>query len=151
MRSDERTQELRVRTRWAIGRITECINQGRSDGWLQGAPIASVPAIEAPADDSGTTPMRELAARLDLTEQEVDALWLLACIELDPLAACCAQHLFILNANALSVQMLERLVPLGQKSLGRLVQLALVDFLSDTRQPLFRRTVRVNDIERRVR
>jgi ATP-dependent 26S proteasome regulatory subunit len=100
--------------------------------------------VEA-ANDALSTPMHELVARLDLTEQQADALWLLACIELDPLAACCAQHLFILNANALSVQMLQRLVPLSAKSLAGLAQLALIDMPADGRQPLFRRPVRVSD------
>ncbi|HEY5922168.1 MAG TPA: ATP-binding protein [Kofleriaceae bacterium] len=94
--------------------------------------------------------MQLLASRLELSTAELDTLWLLACIELEPMVACVAQQLLVMNTNTLTVQLLERLVALGgepfdSKAIARLTQLGLVETSTDSQLPLFRRPIRVSD------
>src|SRR4051812_16181606 len=96
------TAELAVRTRWTLARIAELLHQGREQGWLSGPALpTTTPSAEVLASHESTdeTPMELAASRLGLTYAELDALWLLACIELDPMVACASQQLFVMNTN----------------------------------------------------
>src|SRR5664279_3463963 len=99
------TLELARRTNWAIARIGEVVNLGRSAGWLPGQPMGSIDSSAFEASEAGT-PMSLLASRLDLTSLEMDALWLLACVELDPHVANVVQLLASPGMSDLSAQML---------------------------------------------
>jgi hypothetical protein len=141
--------ELKARCRWSLALIAELVAAGRRLGWLPGepCPVVDSDVMLASANVTGSeTPMRLLAARLDLTNVEVDLLWLLACIELDPNVATAAQHLVSAGMNELSAQLIERLVgrgePLGDDVFERLDRFALVH--TDSRLALNRRPVRVH-------
>jgi hypothetical protein len=89
-----------------------------------------------------------LAARLELTTAEVDLLWLLSCLELDPHVAQLAQLLMGTGMHELNVQILDKLIlrtGAGSESLERLERLALIEICSDRNFALYRRSVRVND------
>src|SRR5688572_16834274 len=152
--SNEAARELEVRTRWTLTRLAETINEGRAAGWLAGSPISitctSASVLSASADAAVDTPMQLLASRLRLSDAELDALWLLACIELAPMVACAAQQLFVMNTNTITVQVLERLLAVGDegftsKSITRLARYGLAETTSDPHAPLFRRSIRVSD------
>ena len=146
--------ELDLRKTWAIACIGTVINSGRTAGWLRGEPLRAVPDAdrlrvdaEAAADAS---PMRTLAARLGLTPQEVDVLWLLACVELEPALATACQALFPAGMQELTAQMIERLVAADGVHVdgllfARLHRLGLIEMAVDPRVPLFRRGLRVSD------
>ena len=142
------SDELVNRKRWCLARIAELVNVGRREGWLSGAPIANVPASAAP-DCAGSISER-LMTRLDLIDAEVDALWLLACVDLDPMVACAVSQLFVLNVSSVTLQILERLVALGgdtldERSIVHLTQLGLLELTTDPHLPRFRRSVRASD------
>ncbi len=144
--------ELKARIRWTLARIGEIVNAGRDDGWLTGRQLDvadSDGCLEVLASHSGVTPMRLLASRLKLRAVEVDMLWLLACVELDPHVAHAAQVLVFAGMHELSAQMVERLVAragsLEPAIFERLHQLGLIETTFDSRVPLYRRPVRVHD------
>ena len=93
-------------------------------------------------------PFGLLAKRLELTGQEVDALWLLACCELDPAVARLANAV---AGSELSVMVWMRLVEIATgaalraEQLDRLVELVLVETTHDPRTPASRRSIRIND------
>src|SRR6266496_832024 len=89
---NEGQTEFAARTEWALALIGELVNAGRKASWLTGKPFAgsgdaiSVVALASPASPPKSA-MRLLATRLQLSNAEIDLLWLLACIELDPCVA----------------------------------------------------------------
>src|ERR1041385_5140606 len=88
-------RELQARISWTLARIGEVANQGRDEGWLHGRatnPIDS-DACRDLVDVEAETAMRTAVSRLGLSEVELDVLWLLACVELEPHAAHAAQAL----------------------------------------------------------
>src|SRR5690606_37162351 len=74
-----------------------------------------------------------------------DALWLLACVELDPGVARLAQAFGVADCPDLSVQILRRLLPLTADDLDRLAQLGLIEIASQPKLPSHRRYVRAAD------
>lgn len=78
MTEDPRQQaaELAARKAWTLARLGELVNEGRAQGWLAGEPMEGVRDAEAARGRAqglaGSTPMRALAARLALTEVEMD-------------------------------------------------------------------------------
>ncbi len=143
--------ELEARTRWALARIAELVNAGRTAAWLPGEPLADVGSADAflaLAMDQ-ETPMRLLVRSLRLSEVAQDVLWFLACVELEPRIARAMQ--FVLSPGMLEIdaQMLERLITRGAgfdtAVLEQLAQLGLIETSLDARLPLFRRFVRVAD------
>ncbi len=150
--------ELSVRTRWAVARIARLVNEGREAGWLPGAPLddlADVPdaldeAAALGAPPPSASPMTLLQARLDLAPSELEALWLLVCVELEPVVSAAAQALFGPGMYGLSVQVLERLAALGaaplpSRAVERLVALGLIEAAAEVTVSLFRRPVRATD------
>ncbi len=107
------TRELAARMRWTLARVGELINEARAVGWAEGDVMADVEDSDSVLHDastSDTTPMGQLALSLGLSATELDVLWLLVCIELDPALSCAARHLIAPGMNELSAQMIERLV-----------------------------------------
>jgi hypothetical protein len=145
------THELAVRMRWALARLGEIINEAREVGWAHGDVIPDVEAsheLVERTDQVELTPFRRVARRLRLSATDVDLLWLLACIELDPTLSCAARHLIMPGMNELSAQMVERILAAEggfADTLERLSDLALVETSLDRRAPLYCRPVRVHD------
>lgn len=145
--------ELDARIAWTLARIGETVNAGRDAGWLPGRRLEvgdSDACLEAiAAIDGEPTPIQRIASRLALRDLEVDALWLLACVELDPHVAHAAQALVFPGMHELSAQMIERLVAragtLAPGLLDGLHRLGLVEWTLDERMPLHRRAVRASD------
>jgi shikimate kinase/IS1 family transposase len=135
--------DLRTRSSWALSRIAELVSVGRANGWLPGQPfeIPNIDAVLHGAAESSTS--MQLLARLALTPNELDLLWLLVCIELEPQVSRAAQQL---GPSELTAQLLERLVTRGEaidvNLFDRLSQLALIDVSNG---PSSRRTVRVDE------
>jgi len=149
-------ETLTDRIRWATACLVRLVNEGRGAGWLEGSPIATAvdqaelhAAIDAriaitPAD-LGVAPMQWLAARLGLSAAELDLLWLLACIELDPGVARLAQAFGTPACPDLSVQIVQRMVAMESRQLDALERLGLIEVTVDPRIPHHRRPVRIND------
>ena len=139
--------ELRIRKAWALARIGELVAVGREAGWLRGDAVEVDDSDQILADAGDLeTPMRLLAERLELSEVDVDVLWLLAGLELDPQLAKAAHVLMSSGMHELSAQIVARLVGDDDGELfDRLAQLALIETTADPRLPMYRRAVRVND------
>lgn len=141
-----------ARTQWAFALIKNLVQSGRAAGWLAGPGIAGevdsdAMALEfASASGDTSAPLDVLAQRLRLETMELDLLWLLAAIELDPMVASASQFLLPRGMNELSAQLLERLIgrgqPLAEDVFERLQALALID--CDPQLPLHRRPVRIH-------
>ncbi len=136
--------DLRTRSSWALARIAELVSIGRANGWLSGQPFDVIDTeLVLGGAALQSAPMQLLATRLALTPHELDLLWMLACIELEPQVARAAQQL---GPVELTAQLLERLVTRGEtldtNLFDRLSQLALIDVSSG---PSSRRTVRVDE------
>jgi hypothetical protein len=141
--------ELRARCQWSLALIAEAVNAARESGWWPGEEVTTVDTdvMRARAVASASdTAMRLVATRLGLTAVEVDLLWLLACIELDPHVASAAQLLVVQGMNELSAQIAERVVGRGETLDGdvleRLERFALLH--GDARLPLNRRPLRLH-------
>ncbi len=151
--------ELAVRKTWSLGRISELLEAGRQGGWL---PLAG----DAPAVLDATkllatygeklqslaTPMQRLAERCKLSPREVDALWLLTCIELEPRVTRALKLLLVDSGVAeMTVQLLERATygekthPGGESFVERFCNLGLAECAIDSAVPLQRRTIRASD------
>ena len=144
------------RLRWSTACIVRLVNEGRVAGWLEGAPIAAAAKagtlrteidlrIAATPPDLSIAPMQWLAVRLGLSDSELDLLWLLTAIELDPGVARLAQVFGSSACPDLSVQIIQRLLAIESKQLDSLEQLGLIEVSMDPRIPQHRRPVRVND------
>jgi hypothetical protein len=149
MSETKAVSELQRRCQWGVVLISELVNTGREQGWLSGKP--SEQSIDSDsviaASNVANSAMSALAMRLGLSEVELDLLWLLACIELDPHVSTAALLLVPAGMNELSAQLLERLVgrsePLDGDVFGRLARFGLIH--SDTRAPMNRRVVRAHE------
>ncbi|MDQ3300352.1 MAG: ATP-binding protein [Myxococcota bacterium] len=142
--------ELSARKAWALARLGELVNAGRAAGWLAGKPIDGVRDPDVLAEPPArSTPMQTLQAQLRLSAIELDLLWLLVCVELEPALAAAAQLLISPGMHELNAQILEHLVVggdgnLGREALERLARLGLIETTLDPRIPLYRRGVRPN-------
>ncbi len=149
-------QILADRTDWAVALLGEGINEGRTRGWVSGDVIALAASSESCANaiaareeatphTATALPVTWLAARLELDPAQVAALWLLVCVELDPLVARLAETFGGLGCPGLSIQIVSRLVGIDRKQLARLTALALVIATDDPSVPSHRRAVRAHD------
>ncbi len=149
--------ELAVRKAWTLYRLGHLVNDGRMAGWVvPGEPLevedaSALLAKHASAIESRVTPMRMLATACGLSDLQVEILWLLASIELDPGVARIAQMLVPANLGTISAQVLEQCVSLGSstvnatRALQELASMALVEYSSDARVSMQRRPVRIGD------
>ena len=141
---NESLLDLRTRSSWALARISALVNEGRSNGWLPGTPFQQPDlGLILRAATPLAAPMRLLAERLSLDPLELDVLWMLACIELEPQVARATQ---LLGTAELNAQLLERAITQGlvieNDIFERLQQLALIDV---TEGPAYRRLIRLDD------
>lgn len=149
MNETQTSVELAARCDWALALIAELVNSGREAGWLTGPPLpvvdVDVARVRANAS-SADTAMHQIASRLSVSDVELDVLWLLACIELDPRVAHAVQLLVPSGLSEPSAQIIERLVGRGDVLMDdvfdRLDRWSLA--LSDARVPLNRRAVRLH-------
>jgi len=140
---------LRDRMVWAQAVLARAVMLARAQGWLAGdaEPIAEPPRVE-----DVQHPLSRASARLELSEIEVDALWLLACVQIEPvlsrLASSLAPH------GEMTVQLLQRILApatelaserLTLGAIARLVELGLVD-LGGTGDRVIRARDRVIDL-----
>ena len=146
---------LADRIRWTLATLGQLIDRGRAESWLEGARVAT-PDPEAIAAEIATRlacsthaptvlPMEWMAVRLGLERRELDALWLLACIEIAPGAARLAQTLGTPDCPELSLLILRQLSGLADRALDALDRLGLIELSTDARLPQQRRGVRAND------
>ena len=88
-----------MRRNWALARIAETLGRARTEGWIDGKgalPTVNPAVILAAGEQqlgSERTPMRALQSGLGLGAIEMDVLWMLAGIELDPTMSRAAQLL----------------------------------------------------------
>lgn len=153
---------LSDRIRWSTATMAALVTEGRGAGWIAGDASATTAnpgalrsLITERASDAQLSvtidPLRWLAARVGLTLQELDALWILVCCELDPATARLAQTFGDGTTTDLSILHWRRLIQLGtgtsldSTSLERLADLVLIETEFDPRVPLHRRSVRAND------
>ncbi|MEO6776085.1 MAG: ATP-binding protein [Kofleriaceae bacterium] len=150
---------LSDRVAWASESLASLIEEAGRKGWLvadarrdpRGQLVTT--RLRARIDERGArtpldvqvVPFEWLRGRLDLTGLEVDALWLLACVEIDPGVARLAQAFAVPECPDLSVQVLRQLLPLNAEDLDRLARLALIEMATSARLPSHRRYVRSVD------
>jgi hypothetical protein len=139
--------KLSARARWCHALLVEEVSRGREAGYVPGDRLVPKCAPEAAraAIHDGITPMDVLRIRLELTATEEDALWLLACCELDPVLARLAEALSNTGMSELSVQHVLRLVRVGAAQIDRLAELGLIEVERDPRVPIHRRAIRIAD------
>ncbi len=145
--------EFTYRRKWALGRIANLINEGRQACWLDGAQRYRVTAPEEVLGEcdayvgSEQTPMRALQHALRLSDSAMDALWLLACVEIDPKATRGIEPLLAVNTTTLSLQTLQLL--LGDSDHGfeveRMEATALVEIEAGRGVGMHRRAIRASD------
>jgi len=142
------------KVRWTIATLDRLVQQGRKEGWLDGAPIAMTVDPDAVARTNAArlamsswsvSPMQWLAARLGLGAEQLDTLWLLACIELSPAATRLAQVFGSVQLPDLTLQILQQVIPITHEQLESLHELGLIELSNDARVPHHRRAVRTND------
>ncbi|MBA3460820.1 MAG: ATP-binding protein [Deltaproteobacteria bacterium] len=144
------------RVAWALAALVGLLNEGRTSGWIDGAPVQTGPShavlraviaerIAETPNDQRLTPLEWMSARLGLHSTELDALWLLACAELEPSVARLVQVFGSPGCPDLSVQILQRLVPIESDRLASLQLLGLIELNVDARVPQHRRPIRIND------
>ena len=142
--------------------MARLVDDGRARGWLAGEPTSqareprdlgnaiAARTSETPANVD-VTPLEWLGARLELTRGELEALWLLACCELDPGVARLAQTFATPDCPELGVLAWQQLIAiatgtcLDAAAVEHLADLALIETTFDTRLSLSRRWVRAND------
>jgi hypothetical protein len=145
-------EELIARKTWTMARLAEQVDCARAEGWLPGMRLPEASDAEAQLaalDPDARTPTRLLARRLELSDVELDVLWLLACVELEPALARAAELLFAAGMHELSAQTLEHLAmrsgPVDGEMFDRLARWGLVETEVDPRVPRYRRAVRASD------
>jgi hypothetical protein len=138
--------ELAARIGWSLAKLGALVNAGRATGWLPGDAVEARDADAILTDLVEDSAMASLREQLELSETELDTLWLLACIEIEPQVARAAQMLMSSGMHELSAQIVARLVGDDDGEMfDRLAQLALIETTADPRLPMYRRAVRVND------
>ncbi len=149
--------ELSARSNWALARIAAAINAGRQARWLndgENLPIGHGEAALAESDariGHVVSPMRALMRGLALGSKEMDLLWMLACVELEPRLTRAVQSLQMPDATSISMQIAERLVlddtdvEGGRFLFDRLLDNGLLDVIGGAREVLSCRQVRASD------
>lgn len=135
---------LEARRAWTLTKLGHLINTGRRDGWLPGDVIDGVAEL-GEFDFADVDSMATLRARLRLSTNELDTLWILACIELLPDVAVASQVVVSHGMHELNAQVIEQLTGVDELGLAKLARLGLVETTDDRRLPRFRRPVRVSD------
>ncbi|HET6339160.1 MAG TPA: hypothetical protein VFG30_38335, partial [Polyangiales bacterium] len=138
--------ELAARIGWSLAKLGTLVNAGRTKGWLPGEMVEVGDPDAILSDVVEDSVMGALRDHLELSETEIDTLWLLACIEIEPQVARASQMLMSSGMHELSAQIVARLVGDDDGELfDRLAELALIETTADPRLPMYRRAVRVND------
>jgi SpoVK/Ycf46/Vps4 family AAA+-type ATPase len=159
-------ERLSHRMMWAQAMIARTLHAARSQGWAPGNPD-EVTAWVSPelitttmgqallaTSEPDLPPMDLLVRRLGLGAVEADVLWLLACIELEPVLGRLAATLGVGTHLGPSVQLVQRMVtPPGQlgaiscplEMIERLYRWQLIELDPDPRLGLGERAVRVCD------
>lgn len=140
---------LRGRLVWAQALLARTVMLARAQGWLPGqAEIVAEPPRLRDADH----PLSRAAERLELAEVELDALWLLACVQIEPVLSRLASSLAL--HGEMTVQLLQRVLApetalasetLTLDGIARLVELGLVD-LAGTGDRVIRARHRIIDL-----
>lgn len=143
-------QELAVRIAWSLSRIGEVLNEARTTGWLVGSPLESLVSSQtftATFSSDPTIPMEVLRERFALSPVEMDALWILACTEVEPAIAAAAQMLASTGMHQLNIQVLAKLAGVRDEygMFARLRGLGLIEADLDMRLPMYRRPIRATD------
>jgi hypothetical protein len=92
-----------------------------------------------------------MRARLGLAVEQVDALWLLACVEVDPLLSRLAAAFGTSECADVSLQTLQLLLASGgsdeldDEQIEALISLGLVETTTEARLPIHRRWIRASD------
>jgi len=138
---------LDIRIRWTEVAFKRLISRARAEGW--GPPGSDAPASEVEVDGAGA--FEVLRQRLGLTELDIDALWLLACYELDTVLGLLASSLRTSEVADLTVSSWFRLVECATGRVPRmsmveaLDELGLIETTWDPQLPAHRRCVRASD------
>lgn len=146
---------VRDRIQWTISLLNTLVRRGRQEGWLEG-PIVEVEdprlhleVIETRLDrtplDPRVVPLSWLAVRLQLEPAEVEALWVLSCIELSPAVARLVEAFGSSLQSDLTIQILRELIPLKDLQLETLQRFGLVELQTGHEIPQHRRCVRIGD------
>ncbi len=138
-------ENLRARIEWARSRLATLLDLGRREGWLKGEPIDLVTNPVIAHDE----PMQRLM-KLGIASRQIDLLWLLACVELDPSLSRAVQAVVSPGMQELNPQLIEALGmvdddPLDAGELDDLVRLGLVEMTHGHHVPVFRRALRASD------
>jgi hypothetical protein len=144
------------RVAWALAALVGLVNEGRAAGWIDGVPIegkASATSVRAmiaariavTARDLRVAPVEWMALRLGLDATQLDVLWLLACVELEPAVAKLAAVFGSQGCPDLSVLIVQRLTASDSARIGDLERLGLIELVNDARVPQHRRAIRIND------
>lgn len=153
---------LADRAAWASASLAMLLADARRRGWIEVSGAAEAQTqLQGPqpsdllmqidarlaktALDVRIVPFEWLRLRLELSAVEIDALWLLACVEVDPAVARLAQAFGLPDCPDLSVQVLRRLLPLSSDDLDRLARLGLIEMATEPKLPMHRRYIRVAD------
>jgi ATP-dependent 26S proteasome regulatory subunit len=136
-----------ARIRWTEAAFKRLLAQARAEGW--GPPGGEIQVAEVNVDGAGTLEL--LNHRLGLSELDTDALWLLACCEIDPVLGLMVNSLRTTDVPDLTVSSWFRLVECATGHVARtsmvevLHRLGLIETTWDPQLPLHRRPVRASD------
>jgi hypothetical protein len=136
---------LEARRRWTLTKLGHVVNAGRMEGWLPGDLIEGVASMASVELQREISVMATMATRLALSQQELDTLWILACVELFPDVAAASQVLVSHGMHELNAQVIEQLTALDDAGLANLARFGLIETSMDPRLPRFRRPVRASD------
>ena len=147
---------LRDRVEWTLSVLGARVATARSKGWIEGEPMMALHDPEslcraialrlgATVADQETAPMAWMAEQLALASEEMDALWLLSCIELDHGVARLVQVFGSPDCPDMSLQLWRALVELPMQRVESLANLGLIEISTDPRLPHHRRPVRASD------
>ncbi len=138
---------LEARKDWALAKLAAVVNAGRRARWLPGDPVEgpSEDAARAALSDEAGSAMAVLEERFELGREEIDLLWLLACIEIDPALSRAAQFLMPSGMTELSAQIVGVMFGGAVRALDALAALGLIEACTDPGLPWPRRPVRVDD------
>ncbi|MEJ7599861.1 MAG: AAA family ATPase [Kofleriaceae bacterium] len=145
---------LHARIRWAAACLARLVELATREGWAEGhAPSEHLgdSARFVPDPDATASTFDLLRARLDLSAAQVDALWLLACVEIEPALARVLATVSMPGMPDMSLSVWQRLVEsaghraLTGERIDELAGINLIELTRDHRLPEYRRWVRASD------
>ncbi len=152
------SEVLADRIVWATATLGKLLDEAVRRGWITGSVGLDAGQRSAASDlrnrigerlasttrEVRIVPFEWMRYRLGLSEVQSDALWLLACVEIDPGVARLAHAFGVADCPDLSVQIVRRLLPLTSDDLDRLSRSGLIETGAPAR-PSHRRSIRVAD------